>query len=63
MLLFLDTEYTGLGLEQPRLISLALVAEDGQREWYAVLSEGWSEDECTEFVKREVLPQLGGDKL
>ena len=63
MLLFLDTEYTGLGQEQPRLISLALVSEDGRREWYAALSEGWTEAECSEFVKRTVLPQIKGPRL
>ncbi|MBM2886493.1 hypothetical protein JFK97_19060 [Chromobacterium phragmitis] len=63
MLLFLDTEYTGLGQEAPRLISLALVAEDGSREWYAELAEGWTVDDCAEFVKREVLPHLTGPRL
>jgi len=60
MLLFLDTEYTGLGQAHPKLISLALVAEDGQREFYVELTDTWRHDECTEFVKREVLPLLEG---
>jgi hypothetical protein len=38
MLLFLDTEYTGLGQSRPKLISLTLVAEDGRREFYAELA-------------------------
>ncbi|ENG0237448.1 3'-5' exoribonuclease [Burkholderia multivorans] len=62
MLLFLDTEYTGLG-PQPKLISLALVAEDGSREFYAELADTWTPDDCTPFVQREVLPLLAGPRL
>jgi hypothetical protein len=36
-LLFLDTEYTDFSQSQAKLISLALVAKDGQREFYAEL--------------------------
>ncbi|CAH2920018.1 MAG: hypothetical protein CPSOU_3559 [uncultured Paraburkholderia sp.] len=39
MLLFLDTEYTGLRQHTPKLISLGMVSEDGQREFYVELSE------------------------
>lgn len=60
MLLFLDTEYTGLGQADPRLISLALVAEDGQREFYVELADTWQLADCTGFVSREVLPLLEG---
>lgn len=60
MLLFLDTEYTGLGQADPKLISLALVAEDGQREFYVELTDTWRPDDCTEFVRQEVLPLLAG---
>lgn len=60
MLLFLDTEYTGLGQTDPRLISLALVAEDGRREFYVELADTWQLADCTEFVRREVLPLLEG---
>lgn len=60
MLLFLDTEYTGLGQADPRLISLALVAEDGRREFYVELADTWQPTDCTEFVKRAVLPLLAG---
>lgn len=63
MQLFLDTEYTGLDRKSPQLISLALVAEDGSREWYAELSDGWTEQECSPFVLREVLPHLSGPTL
>lgn len=60
MLLFLDTEYTGFGQLPPKLISLAIVAEDGKREFYAELSDTWQHDDCTEFVKQQVLPLLSG---
>ena len=60
MLIFLDTEYTGLGQVCPKLISLALVAEDGQREFYIELTDTWQLDDCAEFVKSEVLPLLQG---
>lgn len=60
MLLFLDTEYTGLGQTGPKLISLALVTEDGQREFYVELADTWQRADCTEFVSREVLPLLDG---
>jgi hypothetical protein len=60
MLLFLDTEYTGHGQSAPQLISLALVAEDGKREFYVELADTWRTNDCTEFVKREVLPLLDG---
>jgi len=63
MRLFLDTEYTGQNQTAPRLISLALVAEDGSREWYAELSDGWKDDDCNAFVKGEVLPHLRGPRL
>lgn len=63
MRLFLDTEYTGNHVGSPLLISLALVAEDGSREWYAELADGWTEQDCSPFVKREVLPLLQESRL
>lgn len=60
MLLFLDTEYTGYEQAVPQLISLALVTEDGKREFYVEIADTWRAADCTEFVKREVLPLLGG---
>jgi 3' exoribonuclease, RNase T-like len=60
MLLFLDTEYTGFGQPNPKLISLALVAEDGHREFYIELTDTWQVEDCTEFVRNKVLPLLGG---
>ena len=42
VLLFLDTEYSGFSepLNTRKLLSLALVAEDGSAEWYAE-NDGW----------------------
>lgn len=58
MRLFLDCEFTRLSAAA-KLISLALVAEDG-REFYVELLEGWQEEDCSDFVKEIVLPQLWG---
>ncbi|MDE1716469.1 hypothetical protein PWG14_28800 [Chromobacterium amazonense] len=63
MLLFLDTEYTGQSQTAPLLISLALVAEDGRSEWYAELTDNWEDEDCTGFVRREVLPHLHGPRM
>ena len=58
MRLFLDCEFTQLS-SAAKLISLALVAENG-REFYVELLDGWREDNCSDFVKEIVLPQLWG---
>ncbi|AOK42033.1 3'-5' exoribonuclease [Burkholderia vietnamiensis] len=63
MLLFLDTEYTGYGQPKPKLISLAVVAEDGRREFYVELSGTWAINECTTFVTEKVLPLLTGPSM
>ncbi|MGF6935738.1 hypothetical protein OKW41_004900 [Paraburkholderia sp. UCT70] len=60
MLLFLDTEYTGFGQRTPRLISPGIVAEDASREFYIEFSDTWQIEDCSDFVKREVLPLLEG---
>jgi DNA polymerase III epsilon subunit-like protein len=63
MLIFLDTEYTGLGQRKPKLISLGIVSEDGRREFYVELADTWQLDDCSDFVKREVLPLLQGPAI
>lgn len=64
MILFLDTEFTGLGQRWPRMISIALVSEDGQHEFYAELAAKGYIDKCTPWVKENVLPLLeGGDRI
>lgn len=56
MKVFLDCEFTQLNA-QAKLISLALVAEDG-RELYVELSDSYGLGDCSDFVKDHVLPQL-----
>ena len=58
MRLFLDCEFTQLSAAA-KLISLALVAENG-REFYAELIDTWREADCSDFVIKIVLPQLWG---
>ncbi len=48
---FLDTEFDGVG---GRLISLALVPEDGGEEFYAVIAG----DAEVPWVERHVMPYL-----
>lgn len=56
-LLFLDTEFTNLiGVRE--LLSLALVSEDGTREFYAERIDVPPAD-CSEFVREVVLPLFG----
>ncbi|NOT18479.1 MAG: hypothetical protein HOP20_10520 [Sulfuriferula sp.] len=62
MLIFFDTEFTGLEVE-PSLISIGLISQDG-REFYAELSDTYQMSDCNEFVQEAVLPYLtGGDVL
>lgn len=56
MRLFLDCEFTQL-TAAAKLISLALVAEDG-REFYVELLDTWQIEDCSNFVVDVVLPQL-----
>lgn len=58
MHVFFDTEFTSLSAGS-KLISVGFVAQDG-REFYAELAEGWSAEECSDFVRQEVLPNLEG---
>lgn len=63
MLLFLDTEFTGLDQIKPDLISIALVDETG-REFYAELPADHYAVQCNEWVHFNVLPHLwGGDHV
>ena len=57
-MLFLDCEFSQL-TAQAKLISLALVGQDG-REFYVEVFDAWREEDCSEFVKEIVLPQLWG---
>lgn len=59
MLIFLDTEFTGLDQAKPDLISIGLVDETG-REFYAELPEAHWTVQCDEWVHFNVLPHLLG---
>ncbi|MEN8502083.1 MULTISPECIES: hypothetical protein [Paraburkholderia] len=63
MLVFLDTEYTGLGQPSPKLVSLGIVTEDGHREFYVEIEDTWKLEDCSDFVRRVVLPLLGGPAM
>lgn len=59
MLVFFDTEFTGLH-QDARLISIGLVAEDGERTFYAELSDTYQIKDCSDFTRSGVLPLLEG---
>ena len=58
MLIFLDCEFTDL-IPGNKLISIALVAEDG-KYFYAELTDTYQRSECSDFVMNVVLPLLRG---
>ena len=59
MLIFFDTEFSDLGVD-PRLISIGLVTEGGDRTFYAELSDTYSPDDCGDFARLAVLSKLEG---
>lgn len=63
-LFFLTPKYTGLphSANARKLLSLALVAEDGSAEWYAEL-DGWELADCDPWVQHHVVPLLTGPSL
>jgi hypothetical protein len=56
MKLFLDCEFTQLN-QDTKLISLALVSEGGD-EFYVELTDTYQLEDCSDFVIKNVLPQL-----
>ena len=54
---FLDTEFTSL-VEPASLISIGLITADGDRSFYAELSNSYAQEDCSDFVIEEVLPLL-----
>ena len=58
VVLFFDTEYSQRDSAHCAPISLALVARDTGDELYLVLDEGWTPQDCSDFVRTTVLPQL-----
>lgn len=59
MLIYLDTEFTGLGQRWPRLISIGLIDEGGQT-FYAELPPASYMPKVTDWVAANVLPLLDG---
>lgn len=59
---FFDTEFTDLGID-PRLISIGLVSEDGERSFYAELTDTYQPKDCGDFAREAVLPLLQGDAV
>lgn len=61
VLVFFDTEFTDLSVDA-QLISIGLVSEDGERMFYAELSDTYSPKDCSDFTREMVMPLLeGGD--
>lgn len=56
--IFLDTEFTDRS--NPKLIALGLVNLSGDRTFYAELTDTYEIDQCSPFVRAEVLPLLSG---
>ena len=62
MRVFFDTEFTGLNSD-PHLLSIGMVSADGH-ELYFEFADGWTEDQCSPWVRANVLPLLGaGERL
>src|SRR5271165_2913871 len=59
MKLFLDTEFTDLRSDA-KLISIALVDEN-ENYFYAELTDTYTLEDCSDFVKLWVLPLLRGE--
>ena len=59
---FLDTEFTSL-TESACLISIGLITADGDRSFYAELSDAYTKEDCSDFVLQEVLPLLNASPI
>lgn len=53
---FLDCEFTSF--EEPNLISIGLVTEDGNQSFYSELTDTYTLEDCSAFVILNVLPLL-----
>ncbi len=59
---FLDTEFTDLS-KPGALVSIGLINEEGDRTFYAELTDTYSRPACSEFVLMNVLPLLDARPL
>lgn len=62
---FFDTEFTDLIgiIQDPALISIGLITEDGARTFYAELTDTYTVNQCSDFVRAWVLPLLDAPDL
>lgn len=61
MNVYLDTEFTDF--KGSKLISIGLVTGDGERSFYAELTDNYAETDCSHFVLEIVLPLLDAPDL
>ena len=65
MRVFMDTEFTQLyhQVHETKMISIGLYTEDCRRYFYAELTDNYTQDECSDFVREVVLPLLDASPL
>lgn len=61
MKVYMDTEFTDF--KDGRLISIGLITGDGERSFYAELTDNYIEADCSYFVLETVLPLLDAPEL
>lgn len=62
VLIFFDTEFTSLH-NKPKLISIGLIAENGQKTFYAELADTYQVTDLSEFALNKVIPLLTHESL
>jgi len=62
LFVFFDTEFTGLH-DNPKLISIGLISEDGVHQFYAELSDTYVHSDLSEFTASHVVPLLSGEEV
>lgn len=63
--IFLDTEFTQIfsGIHEPKLISIGLINMEGDKTFYAELTDHYNVEECSDFVREVVLPLLNAPDI
>ena len=62
MLVFLDIEFTSLTVN-PKLISIGLITENGEHQYYAELCDTHTQTCLSEFANKNVIPLLKDENL
>lgn len=62
VLIFFDTEFTSLH-NKPKLISIGLISENGQKAFYAELADTYQVSDLSEFALNHVIPLLSRECL